>query len=337
MRRVCFGAMAGLLLATTPVLADGEVNIYSSRHYDTDDALYAAFEDASGIKVNRIEDSADKLMERMRAEGELSNADIVLTVDIGRIIRAEDADLLQPLDSDVATEKVPANLTDDSGKWVGVSTRARIIFYDKDDVAEPPQTYEALADPKYRGMICTRSSSNVYMLSLLASIIAHDGEEAAKAWAEGVLANLARDPVGGDTDQLRGLISGECDIALSNHYYYARGFRKEVAGLTEGIEKIGYVFPNQETTGTHINISGVGIAKFAPNPDNARAFIEFLLTPEGQKLIADGNDEFPVLADVPPSEAVAGMGEFKRDAIPLSDVAAQITRAQEIYDEVGYK
>ena len=336
MRRILYGALAVSLLSGA-AMADGEVNIYSSRHYDTDDALYSDFEEQTGIKVNRIEDGADKLIERMRAEGELSSADIVLTVDVGRIQRADEAGLLQPIDSEAIADIVPDALHAANDHWVGVTTRARIIFYDKDDVTEPPQTYQELADPKYKGMICTRSSSNVYMQSLLASIIANDGEEAAREWAAGLLANLAREPEGGDTDQLRGLVSGECDIALSNHYYYARAFRQEVSGLTDSVDEIGYVFPNQETNGTHVNISAIGIAKHAPNADNARAFIEYLLTPSAQKLITSGSDEFPVLDEVAPSEAVDNLGDFKADQINLLDVAQQSTRAQEIYNEVGYK
>jgi len=336
MRRSFCGILAAAFLVT-PAMADGEVNIYSSRHYDTDDALYSDFEKQTGITVNRIEDDADKLIERMRAEGELSNADIVLTVDVGRIARADEAGLLQPINSEAIADKVPDALHASNDHYVGVSTRARIIFYDKDDVTEPPQTYQDLADPKYKGMICTRSSSNVYMQSLLASIIANEGEEAARDWASGVLANLAREPEGGDTDQLRGIVSGECDIALANHYYFARGFRKEVSGLSDSLDKIGHVFPNQDTTGTHINISAIGIAKNAPNADNARAFIEYLLTPSGQKLIADGNDEFPVLDGVEPADAVKALGDFTRDDINLYDVAVQSARAQEIYNEVGYK
>ncbi|GAB5377711.1 MAG: Fe(3+) ABC transporter substrate-binding protein [Acuticoccus sp.] len=336
MRSVICGVIAAALLSTS-ALANGEVNLYSSRHYDTDEALYSDFEEQTGITVNRIEDGADKLIERMRAEGELSNADLLLTVDVGRVKRADAADLLQPLGSEEIAAKVPQELHGENDRWLGVTTRARIIFYNKENVSEPPQTYQDLADPKYKGKICTRSSSNVYMQALLASIVAHDGEEAAKEWAAGLLANLARDPEGGDTDQLRGLLSGVCDIALSNHYYYARGFRKEVAGLTDNIDKIGYVFPNQDTTGTHVNISGIGVAKHAPNADNARAFIDYLLTPRAQKLLADGNDEFPVVDGVKPSEAVQSMGDFKRDQISLVDVADNTTKAQEIYNEVGYK
>lgn len=325
-----------LVATTLPTLAQGELNIYSSRHYATDEALYAGFESETGISINRIEDSADVLIARMRSEGELSPADVLLTVDAGRLIRAADADLLQPLDSAVVNANVPANLRGEDDEWTAVATRARIIFYDKDDVQDPPQTYMDLADPKFRGMVCTRSSSNVYMVALLGSIIAHEGEEAARDWAEGVKANFARPPQGGDTDQLRGLVSGECDIALANHYYYARAFRKEVSGLTEGVDQIGVVFPNQETTGTHVNISGVGIAKNAPNPGNARRFVEYLLTPEAQKLLADGNDEYPVLEGVPPSEAVQRMGDFERDSHPLAEFADRSARASEIYNEVGY-
>jgi len=248
-----------------------EVNVYSSRHYDTDDQFFAAFTDATGIAVNRIEDDADVLIERIRSEGELGAADVFITVDVGRLARADEAGIFQPLEMDVVTETVPEHLRTDD--WTAMSTRARIIFFDKDDVAEPPQSYEALADPKYKGMVCTRSSSNIYMQSLLASIVARHGEEAAAEWAAGLKENLAREPEGGDTDQLRGIVSGECDIAVSNHYYFARGLAGEVAGLTEGIDGIGIVWPNQESTGTHINISGMGIVKNAPNADNARALV----------------------------------------------------------------
>ncbi|MEM8852463.1 MAG: extracellular solute-binding protein [Pseudomonadota bacterium] len=328
-----------LVGATLPfgAYANGELNLYSSRHYDTDEALYSNFTEQTGITVNRIEDSADVLIERMRSEGELSPADVLLTVDAGRMVRADDEGLLQPINSEKVNAAVPENLHAGNDHWVGVSTRARIIFYDPNEVSEPPQTYAELADPKYEGMVCTRSSSNVYMLGLLASMIAHDGEEAARAWAEGVKNNLARDPQGGDTDQLRAILSGECDIVLSNHYYYARGKRKEVSGLTDGIEGISYVFPNQDSTGTHVNISGAGLAKHAPNADNARLFIEYLLTPEAQKMLGDGNDEYPVIEGVNASPAVVEMGEFKRDDLALSDFAGKTADAQRIYNEVGYQ
>ena len=327
-------ALAATVLGVSAAAAQ-EVNVYSSRHYDTDDAFFAAFTDATGIAVNRIEDDADVLIERIRSEGELGAADVFITVDVGRLARADDADIFQPLDMPVVEEKVPANLRTDD--WTAFSSRARIIFFDKNDVTEPPATYDDLADPKYKGKVCTRSSSNVYMQSLLASIIVNEGEDAARAWAEGVKENLARDPSGGDTDQLRGLVSGECDIALSNHYYFARGLAGEVSGLTEGIDGIGIVWPNQETSGTHVNISGIGIVKNAPNPESARALVEFTLTPEAQKLLADGNNEFPVIEGIEPSDAAKTMGTFTADTVDLGEVAAASNAAQMIYNEVGYK
>lgn len=329
---------AATLLAamTAPALAQGELNLYSSRHYDTDEALYDNFTEQTGITVNRIEDSADVLIARIESEGDLSPADVLLTVDAGRLTRAEEMGLLQTIESDVVTQKVPESLRDEDDQWTAITTRARIIFYDEDDVSDPPQTYMDLADPKYEGMVCTRSSTNVYMIGLLGSIIAHDGEEAAREWAEGVKNNFAREPQGGDTDQLRAIISGECDIVLSNHYYYARAFRKEVEGLTGGTDQIGVVFPNQDSTGTHINISGAGVVANAPNEENAVRFIEYLLTPEAQKMIADGNDEFPVVDGVEPSEAVQEMGEFERDDLPLNEFADRSAQATAIYNEVGY-
>ncbi|WP_420394107.1 extracellular solute-binding protein [Acuticoccus sp.] len=323
-----------VLAIAGPAAAQGEVNLYSSRHYDTDEALYDNFTERTGIEVNRIEDEADILIERMMSEGELSPADVFITVDAGRLRRADEAGLLQPLDVPKVGEVVPESLR--TPNWAAVTTRARLIFYDENDVSNPPQTYQALADPKYEGMVCTRSSSNVYMLGLLASIIIHDGEEAARQWAEGVKDNLARAPEGGDTDQLRAIVSGECDIVLSNHYYYARAARKEVAGLSEGLDQIGVVFPNRETTGTHINVSGMGIAANSPNLDNAKAFVAYLLSPEAQKLIADGNDEYPVLPEVEPSEAVQEMGDFVADDLPVAEFADMTDVAQRIYNEVGY-
>ena len=336
MRHSIVPALLALIVAT-PAFAQEEINLYSSRHYDTDEALYSDFEATTGIKINRIEDSADKLIERMRSEGELSQADVLVTVDVGLIQRAEDAGLFQPLSSELVVEVVPENLRDETDLWTGLTTRARLIFFDKDDVTDPPQTYQDLADPKYKGMICTRSSSNVYMLSLLASIVANNGDEAGKEWAAGLLANLARDPEGGDTDQLRGLISGECEIAVANHYYYLRGVSSEVTGLSEGIDKIGIVFPNQETTGTHINLSAAGIAKYAPHEENARAFIEYLLSPRAQKLLAEGNNEFPVVAGVELSPTLQQLGDFRHDPIRIAEFGELSDRAQEIYNEVGYK
>ena len=304
--------------------AAGEVNLYSSRHYDT---------------VNRIEDGADKLIERMKSEGANSPADVLITVDAGRLWRADQEGLLQPVDSEILAAAIPAHLAHPDGHWFGFSQRARLIFFDKNDVTDPPQTYEALADPKYKGQVCTRSSSNIYMLSLLASIIETSGEAAAEEWARGVWENRARDPQGGDTDQILAVISGECDIVLSNHYYFARGLRTDVPGLTGNTDGVGWVFPNQGDRGTHVNISGAGIAANAPNRENAILFLEYLASPEAQRYFAAGNDELPVVEGVSASADVAGMvGDgFKADPLPLTALGENQALAQQIYDRVGFK
>jgi iron(III) transport system substrate-binding protein len=242
--------VATCILATAPLAhADGEVNLYSSRHYDTDERLYSDFEAQTGIKVNRIEGKADELITRMQSEGANSPADVLLTVDTSRLERAKAAGVLQSIDSGVLESRVPAYLQDDENQWFGFSQRARILFYDKNDVQEPPMTYQDLADPKYKGMVCIRSSSNVYTQTITAALIAHLGEAAVSDWAKAVVANFARDPQGGDTDQLRGIVSGECDIAMSNTYYFGRGIRKPVKALSDSIDMIGWVFPNQNSIG----------------------------------------------------------------------------------------
>lgn len=336
MRSLLLGA-AVLCLGATAALAQGELNIYSSRHYDTDDSFYDNFTEETGITINRIEDDADILIERMRSEGELGAADLLITVDAGRLMRADADGLFQPFGVDAVDERVPASLRAANDHWAAISTRARLIFVDNRDVPEPPRTYAELADPKWQGKICTRSSSNVYMLGLLSSIIAREGEEAARAWAQGVKNNLARDPAGGDTDQLRALVSGECDVALANDYYYLRAQGGEVEGLTDSIDLIGVVFPNQETTGAHLNVSGFGIAANAPNVENARRFVTYMLGAEAQKLIADGNYEFPVSEDVVPTDVAVALGTFRRDDIALEKFGGLNDVAQRIYNEVGYK
>lgn len=330
MKTTILAALA-VLSTAGPALAQGELNVYSSRHYDSDDNLYALFTEQTGIAVNRIEDEADILIERIRSEGELGAADVFITVDAGRLARADDADVFQPLEVAAVEEKVPANLRTED--WTALSTRARIIFYDRQDVTEPPRTYAELADPVWRGKVCTRSSSNVYMQSLLASIIVNEGEAAARAWAEGVLANLARDPAGGDTDQLTAIVSGECDVVLSNHYYFARMLAQ---GDAEAKARIGVVWPNQETNGTHVNVSGIGIVKTAPNAQNARRFVEFVLSDEAQKLIADQNFEYPVVDGVEASQIARDLGAFAADEVAIGEIAGASAAAQRIYDEVGY-
>ena len=326
-----------LLALASPATADGVVNLYSSRHYDTDERLYAEFEKATGIKVNRIEAKAKALTKRIEAEGVNSPADILLTTDVGRLWAADQKGLFQPVTSSSLETLVPANLRHPKGHWFGFSKRARVIFYDKERVANPPDTYLALADKKYKGLICTRSSSNIYMLSLMAAMIEHLGESKAKAWAEGLWNNRARDPQGGDTDQLRAVASGECAIVLANTYYYARALRKNVKNLSGKTAGIGVMFPDQEGFGAHINVSGAGVMKNAPNRDNAIKFLEYLAGEGAQGYFANGNDEYPVVAGVGIGSSLALLGEFKADALDLNTLGRNQAKAQALYDEVGYK
>jgi len=336
--RPAFAAgLALALLAGDPAFATGELNLYSSRHYDTDERLYAEFEAETGITINRIEGKADELIERMRAEGANSPADVLLTVDAGRMWRADQAGILSPIDSEVLNARIPAHLRHPDGHWFGFSQRARIIFYDEQDVATPPTTYAALADPAFEGQVCTRSSSNIYMLSLMASLIAHEGEEAATDWAAGMWRNRARDPQGGDTDQLRAIVSGECDIVLSNTYYFARALRKDVDGVSGDVSRIGWVFPNQDTTGAHVNVSAGAVAANAPNRENAIRFLEYLASESAQEYFSAGNDEYPAVMGVGLSPSVAALGLFRQDTLNLSVLGENQTRAQELYNEVGYE
>ncbi|MEO0904093.1 MAG: extracellular solute-binding protein [Pseudomonadota bacterium] len=319
-------------------VAEGELNLYSSRHYDTDERLYSDFTDLTGITINRIEANADELIARMQAEGVNSPADILLTVDTSRLERAKAAGVLQSIDSDVLEARIPESLQDADNQWFGFSQRARIIFYNKNRVANPPMDYVALADPAYEGMICHRSSTNVYSQTLLSAVIENHGEEAATAWAQGFVNNFARDPQGGDTDQLRGLVSGECDISISNTYYFARALRKEVDGLdAAALENIGWVFPAQNAEGAHMNLSGGGVAANAPNLDNAIAFMKYLASDQAQEYFSAGNDEYPAVAGVGLSPSVAAMGLFRPDAVDLSAVAQNVATAQQIFNQVGWE
>jgi len=333
-------SIVALIAATfaTGAIAEGVVNLYSSRHYDTDERLYTDFEELTGIKVNRIEGKADELITRMQEEGVNSPADILLTVDTSRLERAKAAGVLQAIDSPVLEARIPAALQDKDNQWFGFSQRARIIFYDKTDVTDPPMTYVDLADPKYKGQVCHRSSSNVYSQTLLSAVIENFGADAAKDWAQGVVDNFARAPQGGDTDQLRGLVSGECDISISNTYYFARAIRKDVSGLpAEARANIGWVFPAQNGEGAHMNLSGGGVAANAPNRENAIKFLEYLASDQAQQYFSAGNDEYPAVAGVGISPSVAALGMFRPDAVDLSKVAQNVPTAQEIFNQVGWE
>ena len=332
-------SILALAIAATAgsVFAEGELNLYSSRHYDTDERLYSDFTEATGITINRIEGKADELITRMEAEGDNSPVDVFLTVDTVRITRAKDLGLLQSIDSPVLEAAIPAYLQDDDNQWFAFSQRARILFYDKNDVTNPPMTYQDLAKPEYAGKVCIRSSSNVYTQNIAAALITHFGEEAISEWAKGVVANFARDPQGGDTDQLRGIASGECDIAMSNTYYFARAIRRDVSGLSDSIDQIGWVFPNQNDIGAHMNISGGGVAKNAPNKENAIKFLEYLASEQAQEYFSAGNDEYPAVPGIGLAPSVAELGIFRPDAIKLSDIAGNIGAAQKILNEAGWK
>nr|WP_233495563.1 extracellular solute-binding protein [Rhodosalinus halophilus] len=325
-------------MTSAPALfAQGELNLYSSRHYDTDERLYSDFEEMTGITINRIEGNADELLARMEAEGENSPADVLLTVDTSRLERAKDMGLLQPIESEVIETRIPDYLQDEDNEWFGFSQRSRILFYDKDEVENPPQTYQALADDQYEGMICIRSGTNVYSQTILAALIEHLGEEAARDWAAAVVENFARDPQGGDTDQLRGIVSGECDIAMSNTYYFARAIRTDVDGLSDSLDMIGWVFPNQDSFGAHMNLSGGGVAAHAPNRENAIRFLEYLTSESAQEYFSAGNDEYPAVPGVALSPSVAELGFFKPDDLDATAIAENVPAAQRIFNEVGWK
>ena len=329
-----------LLFSATAGAQDGRVlNLYSSRHYQTDEALYANFTRQTGIKVNRIEAGEDPLIERIRNEGERSPADVLITVDAGRLWRAEQLRFFQPAKSALLDARIPASLREPGGLWFGFSLRARLIAYNKAKVkaAELP-TYESLAEPKWKGRICMRSSSNMYNLSLMSAMIANLGEQKAQAWAQAVRDNLAREPKGGDTDQLKSVAAGECDVTVSNQYYYARLLRSGKADERAVGEKVGVVFPNQSSWGTHVNISGAGVMKHAPNRDAAVKFLEYLAGDEAQRYFADGNNEWPVVASVKVDNPVLKLfGTFKQDALNVAVLGRNQPGSQKIYDRVAWK
>lgn len=331
---------AALLLPPGAGAADEQVlNIYSSRHYKTDEALYDGFTKQTGIKINRIEASEDPLIERIRNEGAHSPADVLITVDAGRLWRVEQLGLFQPVSSKVLEQRIPATFREPSGLWYGFSMRARVIAYDRERVKpEEVATYAALADPKWKGRICVRSSSHMYNLSLLSSIIEHVGPQKAEAWAQGVKNNLARAPKGGDTDQIKAVAAGECDVAIANHYYYARLMRSDKPEDKAIVQKVGAVFPNQATTGTHVNISGAGVLKHAPHREAAIKFLEYLASDAAQRYFADGNNEWPVVSSVQVTNpALSGFGQIKYDPLNVSALGRNQPEAQKIYDRVGWK
>jgi iron(III) transport system substrate-binding protein len=326
--------------AALPALAQEKVlNLYSARHYQTDEALYSNFTKATGIKINRIEAGDEALLERLTNEGANSPADVVLLVDAARLAKAQQAGLFQPVQSAELNAKIPAHLRAPDGSWYAFSTRARVIVYNKQAVkAEDVDAYEELADPKNKGKVCTRSGAHPYQLSLAASLIEHLGEAKAEEWAKGVVANMARAPRGGDTDQIMAVASGECGVALSNSYYVARLMRSAKPEDKEAIAKVGVVWPNQANRGTHINISGGALAKSAKNRDNAVKFLEYLASDEAQGYLANGNNEWPVVKTAAiKNPALEQLGTFKADTLPVSALLKNAAAAQKMMDRAGYK
>jgi iron(III) transport system substrate-binding protein len=327
-----------LALGTTPVLAQERVlNLYSARHYQTDEALYANFTRQTGIRINRIETKEDELLERIRNEGANSPADIFLTVDAARLAKADELGLFAPAKSRLLEERIPANLR--SPDWFAFSTRARVIVANKELVkAEDVQNYEDLASPKLKGKVCSRSGGHPYNISLMAALIAHIGEAKAEEWARGVVANFARPPKGGDTDQIKSVAAGECGVAVSNTYYLARLLRSDKPEDKRIIERINIIWPNQKSFGTHINISGGGMLKTAPNKDSAVKFLEYLVGDDAQRYFADGNNEWPTVASVVvKNAALETMGKFRADSLPVATLAKNAVAAQRIYDRAGWK
>jgi iron(III) transport system substrate-binding protein len=332
------GAVGLALALTASGVAAQEVNLYSSRHYDTDVALYDGFTEQTGIAVNLIEGDADELIERIKAEGRNSPADVLITVDAGRLWRADDAGLLQPVSSQVLDEAIPAELRHPEGKWFGLSQRLRGVVYAKDRV-DPSEitSYEDLADPKWQGRICIRSSTNVYNQSLVASMIEANGVEATEAWAQGLIDNLARPPQGGDTDQIEAVAAGECDLAVVNHYYFVRLLESDSEDERAVADKVDIVFPNQDGRGAHANVSGAGVVATAPNQENAVKFLEYLTTPEAQAYFAEGNYEFPVVDGVKLDPVLEQWGEIKTDAVNAAKLGENNPEAVKLMDRVGWK
>jgi iron(III) transport system substrate-binding protein len=316
----------------------GVVNIYSARHYDTDEDLYDQFSEQTGIEVNVIEGESDELLERIQAEGENSEADVLITVDAGRLWRAEEAGVLQAVDSTVLDDSIPESLRHPEGLWFGLTKRARVIVYNVDTV-DPTElsTYEALAEPEWEGRVCIRSSGNIYNQSLLGSMVETIGTEATEAWVEGLVGNLARDPEGGDTDQIKAVAAGQCDVAVANHYYWARLAKSDDAADQEVVGQTAIFFPNQDDRGTHVNISGAGVAAYAPNRDNAIAFLEFLASPEAQVVFAEGNNEYPVVEGVEVEPIVAELGDFKVDEVNVSSYGSNNAEVVQIVDRSGWE
>ena len=348
MKKVTFLA-SGILLAgfisSNVFAADSakELNLYSARHYQTDEALYSDFTKKTGIKINRIEADDNGILERLKSEGDKSQADVILLVDAARLWRAQMHNLFAPIKSKYLEERIPSNLraAGEAGgvPWYGYSTRARVIVYNKATVKKSEvDTYEKLASPDNKGKVCTRSGAHPYMLSLVGALIERDGLAATEAWAKGMVANMARSPRGGDTDQIKAVASGECGVALTNSYYFARMMQSDKPDDIAAISKVGFIWPNQNAGGVHINISGGGMARNAPHPKEALQFLEYLASDSAQEYFANGNNEWPAVPSVKvENSALKALGSFQAEKVSVSAIGKNQIAAQKLLDQVGYK
>lgn len=344
--RTLFAALAGALALTAcsereeaPAGGDaGVVNLYTARHYDSDLILYERFTEQTGIRVNRIEGNADQLLARMQAEGEASPADLFITADAGALWRVQNAGLLQPVQSEALSAAIPANLRDPEGRWFGFSRRARIVAYDQARVQPADvDTYEEIASPRFRGQLCVRSADSVYNLSLVGALIEAWGPDRARQWVEGVVANMARPPEGGDRDQIRAVGAGVCQIALTNSYYYIRLASGDDAADREITTRVKLAFPSLDGQGAHVNISGAGVAANAPNRANAIRFLEYLASAEVQTHVSQNNNEYPASPNVPAPAPVDAYADFQAHPMPVSAYGPRQAEALAMMSAAGWR
>ncbi len=339
-RVIFLSVIAGTVIAAEP---SKELNLYSARHYQTDEALYSDFTKKTGIKINRIEADDNGILERIKSEGDKSQADVILLVDAARLWRAQTQNLFAPVKSKYLEQRIPTNLRASSEAagipWFGYSTRARVIVYNKATVKKSDvDTYEKLASPENKGKVCTRSGSHPYMLSLVGALIERDGLQATETWAKNMVANMARSPRGGDTDQIKAVASGECGVALTNTYYFARMMQSDKPDDISMISKIGFVWPNQGSGGVHINISGGGMARNAPHRAEALQFLEYLASDSAQEYLANGNNEWPAVPSVKvENPALKTLGPFQAEKVSVAAIGKNQIAAQKLLDQVGYK
>jgi iron(III) transport system substrate-binding protein len=328
----------GIAVLVSSIFASAEVNVYSHRHYDTDKELFKMFEEKTGIKVNVVKADANALVKRLETEGAKSPADVLITVDAAGLYKAKSKDLLQSINSEYLEKNIPTKLKDKDNQWFALTKRSRVTVYKiGSGIENELSTYEDLASPKFKGRIMIRSSNNAYNQSLLAAVIAHHGEEYALKWAKGIVANMAKDPKGNDRYQVKAIANGIGEIAIVNTYYVGKMVDNKDLSQADAVKKVKIFFPKFENGGTHVNVSGAGVAKYSPNKENAIKFIEFLASPDAQKLFAEGNFEYPVLKDVKASGLVQSWGSFEDDNISINTLGENNAKAVKIFDLAGWK